>query len=111
MAPRPSPVEPTANPVPGAPDPIEPGRPGPTFPGPDARPASPSPTNEPVTMRELPSPDYRSAGAPMQAPPPRTAPTDAGVIDTRGADGGNDAATLPPVADAMPTDAAKTLQP
>jgi hypothetical protein len=63
-------------------------------------------------MRELPSPDYRSAATPVQAPPPRQVPVDGGVIDTRGADGGgNDAATLPPVADAMPTDAAKTLQP
>ncbi|CAN5916615.1 hypothetical protein BH11MYX3_BH11MYX3_37480 [soil metagenome] len=110
MAPRPSPVEPTANPVPGAPDPLEPGRPGPTFPTPDANPGAPTPLPEPVTMREVPSPDYRASATVMQAPPPRT---DAGVSDTRAADSaiGSDANPLPPVRDAMPTDAAKTLQP
>ncbi len=109
LAPRPGPVEPSANPVPGAPDPIDPGRPGPTFPTPDAQPGSPTPKPEPVTMREVPSPDYRAAATPAQARLDGGADAASGVDAL--VDAGNDATTLSPVSDAMPTDAAKTLQP
>ncbi len=81
MGPRPGPLEPSLNPV------TLPGRPGPTFTG-------------PVTLREVPSPSYQAAGDPAQSP------RDAGVDTVM-----SDVATLPPVADSMPTDAAKTLQP
>lgn len=116
MAPRPGPVEPIANPVPGAPDPSQPGRFDPTLQAPDAHPAPLSPPSSgPVTMREVPTPDYRAATTPAQAPPPRQTPVDGGVaVDARASDAstpGSDATTLPPVSDAMPTDAAKTLQP
>ena len=85
MGPRPGPVEPSSNPVPG-----------PMFPTPDAAPASPGP----VTLLEVPSPSYQAAGEPAQGQ------RDAGVDTVV-----SDATTLPPVSDAMPTDAAKTLQP
>ena len=102
LAPRPGRVEPGANPVPTPTDPLQLGRPVRKPTAPDA-PGSPLPKPEPITMREVPSPDYRAAGAPTQASP------DAGVDAL--VDAGNDATTLAPVSDAMPTDAAKTLQP
>lgn len=98
LGPRPGPVEPVANPVPGVPNPKPPGTPGPTFPTPDSPPVAPGP----ITVLEVPSPSYLAAGEPAQSP------RDAGA----GADSAlSDAATLPPIQDAMPTDAAKTLQP
>lgn len=54
----------------------------------------------PPVLREVPSASYQAAGEPAQSP------RDAGVDTVM-----SDVATLPPVADAMPTDAAKTLQP
>ena len=102
MGPRPGPVEPSANPVPGAPDPLDPSLPRSPRIAPDAGPAEPTPTdpNEPVTMREVPSPFYRAEAYPAQRP------IDAGAGDA------SDAAVLPPeIPDAVPTDAAKTLQP
>ena len=111
MGPRPTPVEPSSNPVPGAPDPLDPvsPQPGPSPAPPDAQPApqnplqpKPAPNPEPVTMREIPTPDIRAAATPAQAPP-----------DAGGSDGApDDAVELPPtVPDAVPTDASKTLQP
>jgi hypothetical protein len=98
MGPRPGPVQPVANPVPGSPDPLSPRSPNPSKPSPDAQPAP----NPAVTMREVPSPDYRAAGTPAQTPP------DAGADATSS----SDAAVLPDaIPDSMPTDAAKTLQP
>ena len=102
MGPRPGPVEPSANPVPGAPDPLDPALPrnSPRI-APDAGPAEPTPVspNEPVTMREIPSPFYRAESYPAQRPPD-------GGLDA------SDAAVLPPeIPDAVPNDAAKTLQP
>ncbi len=97
MGPRPGPIEPSSNPVPGVPDPTLPGTPGPTFPTPDAPPTSPGP----VTLREVPSPAYQAAAEPAQSP------RDAGADSSL-----SDAARLPPeIPDAIPTDAAKTLQP
>ncbi len=96
MGPRPGPVEPSSNPVPGVPDPTLPGGPGPTFPTPDAPPASPGP----ISSREVPTPSYQAAAEPAQIP------RDAGVDAVM-----SDATTLPPIGDAMPTDAARTLQP
>ena len=99
LGPRPGPVEPSSNPVPGVPEPKLPGKPGPTFPTPDAPPASPDPG--PITLLEVPSPSYQAVGAPAQSPT-----ADGGMPDA-----GADATALPPISDAMPTDAAKTLQP
>ncbi len=97
MGPRPGAADPVSNPVPGAPDPLSPRSPEPFKPAPDAQPAP----NPAVTMRELPSPDYRAA-TPAQTPP------DGGVD----AAPRSDAAVLPDaVHDSLPTDAAKTLQP
>lgn len=103
MGPRPGPVEPSANPVPGAPDPLDPAAPRrtPTVP-PDAGPASPG--NGPVTMREVRPTIIQASATPAQTP------VDAGM-DGGGADA-SDAAVLPPeIPDAVPNDAAKTLQP
>ena len=98
MGPRPGPVDPVANPVPGSPDPLSPRSPERAKPAPDAQPA-PTPA---VSMREVPTPDFRAAATPAQTP------VDAGSD----APPRSDAAVLPDaVPDSMPTDAAKTLQP
>jgi hypothetical protein len=95
LGPRPGPVEPSANPVPGAPDPLSPRAPERSKPAPDARPAAP------VTMREVPTPEMQPYATPAEVPADAGLPKFDGPID----------ADLPPVPDAVPTDAAKTLQP
>jgi len=103
LGPRPEPVEPDHNPVPGAPDPLSPRAPERTKPAPDAQPRSPlePEKKEPVTIRELPMPSVQPYATPAEVP------ADAGL---QSFDGPTDA-SLPPVPDAVPTDAAKTLQP
>lgn len=99
MGPRPGPVDPVSNPVPGSPDPLSPRSPEPFKPAPDAQPAP----NPAVTMREIPTPDFRAA-TPAHS-------VDAGA-DAGAGDAASDAAVLPDaVTDSLPTDAAKTLQP
>ena len=88
MGPHPDRLNPIARPIPG-----------PTFPNPDAD--LPKPQPGPVTLRELPSPNYQASALEMQAPV--DAAVDVGALA--------DAQALPPIGDAMPTDAAKTLQP
>lgn len=58
-----------------------------------------------VAIRDLPTPMYQAAAAPADAG------ADAAISDAAISDAGSDAMTMPPVQDAMPTDAAKTLQP
>ena len=92
MGPRPDRLKPVGNPVPV---------PGPTFPTPDANLPKPKPRPEPITMKELPTPSYQVSAQALQAPV--DAAVDAGPLA--------DAEALPPIGDAMPTDASKTLQP
>ena len=105
LAPRPEPVDPSANPVPGAPDPLgDPGMPGPNFPTEDGGVVpspNPTPTTPPVTSL---APVFKSQPAPAQT-------ADAGTDTPAPTDASNDAAVLPPTVDASapPADAARIV--
>ncbi len=108
LAPRPeAPSEPTANPVPGAPDPLDPAAPGPNYPTEDAG-IDPTATNPgPVSMTEIDPPVFKAQRSP-DAGVPRDAGA-GGVVNDAASDAGT---ALPPVGDArLPSDAAVTPPP
>jgi hypothetical protein len=103
LAPRPDPIQPSANPVPGAPDPIDPGVPGPNVPSPGPDAGIPGVPSEPVTSTR---PEFRSARVdPAQLVDAGTGADDAATLDDAGT-APVDAQDLPPVPDAgVPLDA------
>lgn len=103
LAPRPELGEPTrSNPVPGAPDPLDPpdpGTPGPSVPTEDGG-AAPMTPNNPGPVSQIDPPIYRSTEIPLT---PKQAPVDAGGPDAgRGSDAGRPDAMAPPDAGPRP---------